>query len=60
MLIITLPDGSQRAFDQAVTIADVAANIGAGLAKAALAGKVNGQLVDASYLITEDTFKYCH
>ena len=55
MPIITLPDGSQRAFDQAVTIADVAANIGAGLAKAALAGKVNGQLVDTSYLITEDT-----
>jgi len=54
MPIITLPDGSQRAFDQAVTIADVAANIGAGLAKAALAGKVNGQLVDTSYLITED------
>jgi threonyl-tRNA synthetase len=45
MPIITLPDGSQRSFDQAVTIADVAASIGAGLAKAALAGKVNGQLV---------------
>lgn len=54
MPIITLPDGSQRAFDQAVTIADVAANIGAGLAKAALAGKINGQLLDTSYLINED------
>ena len=54
MPIITLPDGSQRSFDQAVTIADVAASIGAGLAKAALAGKVNGQLVDTSYLINED------
>ena len=54
MPIITLPDGSQRTFDQAVTIADVAANIGAGLAKAALAGKINGQLVDTSYLISED------
>jgi threonyl-tRNA synthetase len=54
MPIITLPDGSQRSFDQAVTIADVATSIGAGLAKAALAGKVNGQLVDTSYLINED------
>ena len=54
MPIITLPDGSQRTFDQAVTIADVAASIGAGLAKAALAGKVNGQLFDTSYLINED------
>ena len=54
MPIITLPDGSQRSFEQAVTIADVAASIGAGLAKAALAGKVNGQLVDTSYLINED------
>lgn len=54
MPVITLPDGSQRTFDQAVTIADVAASIGAGLAKAALAGKVNDQLVDTSYLINED------
>jgi len=54
MPVITLPDGSQRAFDHAVTIADVAANIGAGLAKAALAGKINGQLLDTSYLISED------
>jgi threonyl-tRNA synthetase len=54
MPVITLPDGSQRAFDHAVTIADVAASIGAGLAKAALAGKINGELVDTSYLIKED------
>ena len=54
MPVITLPDGSQRAFDHAVTIADVAANIGAGLAKAALAGKIDGQLLDTSYLISED------
>lgn len=54
MIAITLPDGSQRQFDQAVTVAEVAASIGAGLAKAALAGKVNGQLVDTSYLIERD------
>lgn len=54
MPVITLPDGSQRAFDHAVTIADVAANIGVGLAKAALAGKIDGQLLDTSYLISED------
>ena len=45
MLTITLPDGSTRAFPQAVTVAEVAASIGAGLAKAALAGKVDGRLV---------------
>src|SRR5882724_9888769 len=54
MPVISLPDGSQRSFDQAVTVADVALDIGAGLARAALAGKVNGQLVDTSYLITQD------
>ncbi|HEY9036680.1 MAG TPA: threonine--tRNA ligase [Pseudomonadales bacterium] len=54
MPTITLPDGSQRPFDQPVTVADVAANIGAGLAKAALAGRVNGALVDTSYCITAD------
>jgi threonyl-tRNA synthetase len=54
MPVITLPDGSQRAFDHAVSIADVAASIGAGLAKAAVAGRVNGELVDTSYLINED------
>lgn len=54
MLVITLPDGSQRQFEQPLTVAQVAQNIGAGLAKAALAGKVNGQLVDTSYLIQSD------
>lgn len=51
MLTITLPDGSTRAYAQAVTVTEVAASIGAGLAKAALAGKVDGRLVDTSYLI---------
>jgi threonyl-tRNA synthetase len=54
MISITLPDGSQRQFEQATTVAQVAAAIGAGLAKAALAGKVNGKLVDTSYLIEQD------
>jgi threonyl-tRNA synthetase len=54
MPIIQLPDGSQRSFEQPVTVADVAANIGAGLARAALAGKVNGRLVDTSFLIEQD------
>jgi threonyl-tRNA synthetase len=51
---ITLPDGSKRAFDAPVTVAQVAQSIGAGLAKAALAGKVNGELVDTSFLIEQD------
>ena len=51
---IKLPDGSVRSFPQPVTIAEVAASIGAGLARAALAGKVNGKLVDTSYCIEED------
>ncbi len=54
MPVVTLPDGSKRTFDQAVTVYDVAADIGAGLAKATLAGKVDGKLVDASYLIDHD------
>ncbi|HUW00300.1 MAG TPA: threonine--tRNA ligase [Gallionella sp.] len=54
MPVITLPDGSQRGFAQPVTVADVALSIGAGLARAALAGKVDGQLVDTSYLISQD------
>ncbi|WP_018410064.1 threonine--tRNA ligase [Methyloversatilis thermotolerans] len=54
MVNITLPDGSVRSFDSAVTVRDVAASIGAGLAKAALAGRVNGRLVDTSYLIEGD------
>ena len=51
MIQITLPDGSQREFPAPVTVADVAASIGAGLAKAALGGKVNDKLVDTSFLI---------
>ncbi len=54
MPIITLPDGSQRQFDQALSVHDVAAAIGPGLAKAALAGRVDGKLVDTSYLIDRD------
>lgn len=54
MLVITLPDGSQREFAQPVTVLDVAQNIGPGLAKATIAGRVNGQLVDACDLIESD------
>ncbi|MFZ6799838.1 threonine--tRNA ligase [Undibacterium sp. Di24W] len=54
MISIRLPDGSQRQFESAVTVAQVAASIGTGLAKAALAGKVNGKLVDTSHLIESD------
>ncbi|MEN9847841.1 MAG: hypothetical protein RL368_581 [Pseudomonadota bacterium] len=55
MPTITLPDGSQRQFAQPVTVAEVAASIGAGLAKAALAGKIRDTVVDTSFLISEDT-----
>jgi threonyl-tRNA synthetase len=54
MVNITLPDGSVRVFESAVTVRDVAASIGAGLAKAALAGRVDGALVDTSFLIEHD------
>ncbi|NOV26875.1 threonine--tRNA ligase [Cupriavidus necator] len=54
MIAITLPDGSRREFPGPVTVAEVAQSIGAGLAKAALAGKVDGQLVDTSYKIERD------
>ncbi|MEA5446490.1 threonine--tRNA ligase [Gammaproteobacteria bacterium AB-CW1] len=54
MPVITLPDGSQREFDQPVSIMDVAADIGPGLAKATLAGKVDGELKDACDLIHDD------
>jgi len=54
MPTVTLPDGSQRQYDHAITLMDVAASIGAGLAKATLAGKVDGELVDASFLIEKD------
>ena len=52
---ITLPDGSVKKYNQAVSIADVAKDIGEGLARAALAGKIQNQLVDLSYEIAEDT-----
>ena len=55
MPVVTLPDGSQRAFDQSVSIHDVAADIGPGLAKAALAGKVNGEVRDTSFIIENDS-----
>ncbi len=53
-VVVTLPDGSQREFEQAVTVMAVAAAIGPGLAKATLAGHVDGAVVDASYLIEKD------
>ncbi|AWX15382.1 threonine--tRNA ligase [Mergibacter septicus] len=56
MPIITLPDGSQRQFEQPISILEVAASIGSGLAKACIAGRVNGERKDACDLITED----CH
>ncbi len=55
MPAITLPDGSQRNFECAVTVLDVAVSIGAGLAKAAIAGRVDGKLVDTSFLIQQNS-----
>ena len=55
MIQITLPDASKRDYPGPVTVADVALSIGAGLAKAALAGKVDGKVVDTSYLIDKDS-----
>ncbi len=52
---VTLPDGSVRQFEHAVSVADVAASIGAGLARAAIAGRVDERLVDTSYIIEHDT-----
>ncbi len=54
MPVITLPDGSQREFDKPVSIMEVAADIGAGLAKATVAGRIDGELVDACELIEHD------
>jgi threonyl-tRNA synthetase len=54
MIHITLPDGSRRAFDRPVTVSEVAASIGPGLAKVALAGRVDGRLVDTSHRIEDD------
>lgn len=55
MIQITLPDGSQREFPGPVTVAEVAASIGSGLAKAALAGKVDGKVVDTSFLMSANS-----
>jgi threonyl-tRNA synthetase len=54
MPVITLPDGSQRSFEKPVSIVDVAMDIGPGLAKATIAGKINGELADACDMITSD------
>ncbi|MCF6281782.1 MAG: threonine--tRNA ligase [Candidatus Polarisedimenticolaceae bacterium] len=54
MPLITLPDGSERSFENPVSVHDVAADIGPGLARAALAGRVNGELVDTAYVMSED------
>ena len=54
MINITLPDGSEKQFAHPITIYDVAASIGPGLAKAALAGRVDDKLVDTSYVIDKD------
>src|SRR5690349_12567097 len=54
MIHITLPDGSRREFPGPVTVAEVAASIGAGLAKAAIAGKVDGKVVDTAYTVDRD------
>ena len=55
MPAVTLPDGSQRQYDQPITVAQVAADIGAGLARAAIGGKVDDLLVDTSFLISKDS-----
>jgi threonyl-tRNA synthetase len=54
MPVITLPDGSRREYPKPVTVAEIAASIGAGLARAALAGRVNDKLVDTSFLVEQD------
>ncbi|EQD49743.1 threonyl-tRNA synthetase, partial [mine drainage metagenome] len=54
MPVVTLPDGSKRPFDHPVTADEVAAGIGAGLRKAAIAARVDGKLVDISYAIDHD------
>jgi threonyl-tRNA synthetase len=54
MPVITLPDGSRREYPQPVSVADIAASIGPGLARAALAGRVNGKLVDTSFRVEQD------
>jgi len=51
---VTLPDGTVKSYDQSLTVADVASSIGSGLAKAAIAGEIDGQLVDTSYMTESD------
>ena len=51
---VTLPDGTVKSYDQALTVAEVASSIGSGLAKAAIAGEIDGQMVDTSYMIEGD------
>src|ERR1700748_2344205 len=58
MPVVTLPDGSKRPFDHPVTVDEVAASIGAGLRKAALAGRVDGNLVDTAFVIDHDVKLY--
>jgi threonyl-tRNA synthetase len=55
MPVVRLPDGSERKFDKPLSVAEIAASIGAGLARAALAGRVNGKLVDTSFVIDRDS-----
>ncbi|MGH8751373.1 MAG: TGS domain-containing protein, partial [Burkholderiales bacterium] len=55
MPVVRLPDGSQRKFEKPMTVAEIAASIGAGLARAALAGRVNGKLVDTSFVVDKDS-----
>ena len=52
---VTLPDGSVKSFDQSLTVAEVASSIGSGLAKAAIAGEIDGQMVDTSFMIENDS-----
>ena len=52
---VTLPDGSVKTYDQSLTVAEVASSIGSGLAKAAIAGEIDGQLVDTSFMIENDS-----
>ena len=52
---VTLPDGTVKSYDQSLTVAEVASSIGSGLAKAAIAGEVDGQLVDTSFMIENDS-----
>ena len=52
---VTLPDGTVKSYDQSLTVAEVASSIGSGLAKAAIAGEVDGNLVDTSFMIEGDS-----